>query len=398
MRIPRIYNSILANHYVENRQIALLVGPRQVGKTSICKPLGVYLDFDNLDHRRLIVKGPEAVAEFLGLNQLRETKAVVIFDKLHKHAKWKSFLKGFFDTYEERVQVAVTGSSRLDVWRKGGDSLMGRYFLYHVHPFSVGELIRPKVNAEKLFASPEALPIADWNALQEFGGFPEPFVKRDIRFANRWKTLRKQQLLREDVRELARIHELSHLELLTQLLAERSGGQLVHSHLAQDLQVSTDTIRRWVELLCNLHYGFVVRPWFKSVAKAIRKEPKWFLRDWSEVKDEGARFETLIACHLIKAVETWNDLGMGIFELRYVRDKNRREVDFLLVQDQKPWILVEAKLSDTSLSPSLRYFKELLKAPHAFQVVCNEPFVKADPFLLKDCVIVPAQTFLSMLP
>jgi hypothetical protein len=135
----------------------------------------------------------------------------------------------------------------------------------------------------------------------------------------------------------------------------------------------------------------------RNVAKALRKEPKWFQRDWSGVADDGARAETLVACHLLKAVEGWTDLGFGDFELRYLRDKQKREVDFLVVRDRKPWFLVEVKQKDTTLSPSLAYFQSQTKAPHAFQVVLDLPYEAADCFQVKHPVVVPAKTFLSQL-
>jgi hypothetical protein len=159
-----------------------------------------------------------------------------------------------------------------------------------------------------------------------------------------------------------------------------------------------DTVRRWIDLLARMHYGFVVRPWFANVTKALRKEPKWFLRDWSGVADDGARAETFVACHLFKAVETWTDLGFGSFELRYLRDKQKREVDFLVVRDRKPWFLVEVKLSDTALSPALGHFQAQIKAPYAFQAVMNLPYVAADCFAVKRTTVVPARTLLSQLP
>ncbi len=397
MSRPRLYDATLIHHMADNRQMAFLVGPRQVGKTSLCRNKGAYLDWDNLDDRRVILKGPAAVADRIGLDRLNSSLPVVAFDELHKFARWKSFLKGFFDTYEKQVKILVTGSSRLDAWRKGGDSLMGRYFLYRIHPFSVGEILRP-VPGDQPLAPPSPIPDDEWDALWRHGGFPEPFVRREDRFSVRWRSLRRQQLLREDVRELARIHELGQLEMLAKLLVDRSGGQLVLSNLAKDVQVAVDTVRRWVELFVSLHYGFLVRPWFANIAKSLRKEPKWFLRDWSEVGSEGARFETLVACHLLKAVETWQDAGLGDFELRYLRDKEMREVDFLVVRDGKPWFLVEAKVSETSISPALRHFQEQLKAPHAFQVVRDLEFVGADPFERSSPVVVPAKTLLSMLP
>jgi hypothetical protein len=305
-------------------------------------------------------------------------------------------LKGFFDTHGDRVRLLVTGSSRLDVFRRGGDSLMGRYLLYRIHPWSVGECLRTGLPGREINA-PGEVAAADWDALWEHGGFPEPFLRRDSRFTRRWRSLRHEQLSREDLREVAHITDLGAMEILMQILAERSGQQLVYSNLAQEIQVSVDTAKRWVDLLGRMHYGFLVRPWFKNVAKALRKEPKWFLRDWSGLADEGARAETFVACHLLKAVEGWTDLGLGDFELRYLRDKQKREVDFLVVRDRQPWFLVEVKLADTSLSPSLAYYQTQIKAPHAFQVVIKLPYEPADCFAVRQPVVVPAKTLLSQL-
>lgn len=354
---PRLYENLLATHFAAHRQMAL-AGPRQVGKTTVCEALageGRVLNWDNADHRASIFAGSQSAAARFGLDQLRARTPVVAFDELHKFGRWKAFLKGFFDTYGGRARVLVTGSSRLDTFRRGGDSLMGRYFLFHMHPFSVGELLRTTV-PETPLSPPAALPEASWETLWTHGGFPEPFVKRDARFSRRWQDLRRQQLLKEDVRDLTRVQELGQLEALALLLAGRSGGQLIYSNLATEIRTSVDTVRRWVETLCALHYGFLVRPWFQNVAKALRKEPRWFLRDWAEIADPGARAETFVACHLLKAVETWNDVGLGRFELRYLRDKQQREVDFVVIRDRKPWFLVEVKHAATALSPTLAYY------------------------------------------
>ena len=193
------------------------------------------------------------------------------------------------------------------------------------------------------------------------------------------------------------MQELGTMEALMSILEQRSGQQLVYSNLASEIGVSIDTVRRWVDLLGRLHFGFLVRPWFKNVNKSLRKEPKWFLRDWSGLADEGARAETLVACHLLKAVEGWNDLGLGKFALHYLRDKLKREVDFLVVRDGKPWFLAEVKKGDRSLSPALAHFQSETKAPHAFQVVIDLPFEKADCFSHRQPIVVPAKTFLSQL-
>jgi len=173
--------------------------------------------------------------------------------------------------------------------------------------------------------------------------------------------------------------------------------QLVYSKLAGEVNVAVDTIRRWIDTLGQLHHGFLVRPWFTNVAKSLRKEPKWYASDWTGIDDPGQRAETFVACQLLKAVQGWSDLGLGKYELRYLRDKTKHEVDFLVVRDRKPWFLVEVKHSDTGLSPSLAHFQRQIRARHAFQAVLELPFVDADCFTRTDPCVVPARTLLSQL-
>ncbi len=172
----------------------------------------------------------------------------------------------------------------------------------------------------------------------------------------------------------------------------------MYGNLAQTVRVSVDTVRRWIDVLRQLHLGFLVRPWFKSVARSLRKEPKWFLRDWAAIADPGDKAETFVACHLLKAVEGWNDLGLGSFELGYLRDKQGREVDFVVARDGKPWFLVEVKQQDESLSKALEFYQQQLGAPLAFQVVLDADYVRADCFAEPRApVVVPAKTFLAQL-
>jgi predicted AAA+ superfamily ATPase len=394
---PRLYDAVLRHHLEQHRQMAFVSGPRQVGKTTTCRAAGDrYFNWDNADDRRILLRGPAALAESLDLTRLRSQAPVTVLEELHKYSRWKSLLKGFFDTYGAQTRLVVTGSSRLDVFRRGGDSLMGRYFLYRMHPWSVAEVLRTDLPPQEI-RPPVEIPEKDWDALLEHGGFPEPFLHRDTRFSRRWSSLRFDQLSKEDLREVTAVQELGALETLMRLLGERSGQQLVYSNLAQEVGVSVDTVRRWVDLLVRLHFGFVVRPWFANVSKSLRKEPKWFLRDWSDVADVGARTETLVSCHLLKAVEGWTDLGLGSFELRYLRDKLKREVDFLVVRNRKPWFLVEVKCSERNLSPSLAHFQSQTRAPHAFQAVLDLPFEPADCFSTHRPTVVPAKTLLSQL-
>ena len=203
-------------HLRRDRQMAFVAGPRQVGKTTTCRRhADEVLNWDNADDRAVILAGPAATAQRLALERLRSRPPVTLIDEIHKFGRWKAFLKGFFDTYGERSRLIVTGSSRLDIYRRGGDSLMGRYLLYRMHPFTVGEIVDQRLpDEERIVRAPRRIADGEWMALWEHGGFPEPFTKRDRRFTRRWAALRRQQLVREDIRDLTHIHELSQIEAL----------------------------------------------------------------------------------------------------------------------------------------------------------------------------------------
>ena len=397
--LPRLYDAMATRHLRDYRQMMFLSGPRQVGKTTSARQIADhYLNWDNSAHRALIMDGPDAVAGKFEIQALHDKLPVITFDEIRKHGRWKNWLKGFFDMHAEFCRVVVTGSSRLDLFRRGGDSLMGRYFHYRMHPLSVAELLDTSLPEEStLLRRPRALPDTDWQALWDHGGFPEPFLQCKQAFSRRWRDSRTQQLLREDIRDLTLVREVSQIGLLAERLLHRSGSSIVMSSLAGDLQVAPDTIKAWLDTLVSLHFGFLIRPWFKNVSKSLRKEPKWFLRDWSGIDDPGKRAETFIACHLLKAVDGWNDLGLGHFDLRYLRDKQQREVDFVVIRDQQPWFLVEVKQASAKLNPSLAHFQNQLQAPHAFQLVIDRDFVAADPFTRHQPTLVPARTLLSQL-
>lgn len=396
----RIYDTLLAEHLAQHRQMAFVTGPRQVGKTTTCRNhADTYANWDDVDDREQILAGPKQLVERLELNRLSRTIPAALFDELHKYPRWKRFLKGFFDTYAEQVRIIVTGSSRLDVYRRGGDSLMGRYFLYRMHPFSVAETLAQDLpDPQRIVRAPKKVKAADFEALWQHGGYPEPYLKRDPRFSRRWQSLRLEQLVREDIRDLTQIQQIDQVETLARLLERRSAHQLVYGNLAKDVRVSVDTVRRWVEVLRDLHHGFLIRPWFKNVSRSLRKEPKWLLRDWAGIEDVGDKAETFVGCHLLKAVEGWSDMGLGAFELGYLRDKEKQEVDFLVARDGKPWFLAEVKHRDESISESLEYYQEQVKAPFAFQVVIEADYVDADCFAKpRGPVVVPAKTLLSQL-
>jgi predicted AAA+ superfamily ATPase len=396
----RLYDTLLREHLASHRQMAFVSGPRQVGKTTTCRGHAMsYINWDNSDDRDEVIAGPARLAQNLGVNRLSSTIPVALFDELHKYRRWKQFLKGFFDTYADSVRIIVTGSSRMDVYRRGGDSLMGRYFLYRMHPLSIAEMNHTDLpDPERIVRPPSKIKDADFDALWQHGGYPEPFLKRDARFSRRWQSLRQTQLVRQDIRDMTQVQQIDQLETLVRILVNRSAHQLIYDNLAKEVRVSVDTVRRWIGILRSLHLGVMIRPWFRNVSRSLRKEPKWYLRDWSPIQDPGDRSETFVACHLLKAVEGWTDMGLGEFELGYVRDKEKREVDFVVVRDGNPWFLVEVKHRNEVLSPALTHYQQRLSAPFAFQVTIDADYVGADCFLKpRGAIVVPARTLLSQL-
>lgn len=401
--MQRIYLSLIKEHFDNYGQMIFLEGPRQAGKTTVSLMAGEfagrfsYLNWDNLDHRKIILGGVASVADFAGLEKLAASVPLIVFDEIHKYGKWKTFLKGFFDTYKGKTKVLVTGSSRLNIYKKGGDSLMGRYFSYRLHQLSMAELGRVSVSGREINLPFSGKGVA-LEKLYTNGGFPEPFLKDDIRFLNRWKSLRFDQLIREDLRDLSRVQELGQMELLAEMLKSQAGKLTSYSGLSNKINVSSDTVRRWIKILNSFFYCFTIQPWSTNIPRSLLKEPKIYLWDWSNVDPGGSRAENMVASHLLKAVNFWTDLGLGQYGLWFVRDKEKREVDFLVSKNNKPWFLVEVKLSSKGgLGKHLKYFQKNTGAEHAFQVVFDMEYVPEDCFRHKDPIIVPARTFLSQL-
>lgn len=399
----RIYYSILKWHLSRYQQMLFFAGPRQVGKTTVSKKAKeitedfYYLNWDRDYDRDIIIRGQEAVETYMNLALVRKKLPIAVFDEIHKYTNWKNFLKGFYDVNKEKIHTIVTGSSRLDIFSKGGDSLMGRYFPYRVHPLSVAECLRSTL-PENEISSPMEIQESLINQLLEFGGFPEPFLKADLQFLRNWKRLRQQQLFREDIRDLANIQEISQLELLAEILKHQAGQLLNLSNIAAKIGVAVNTVKRWLEILEKFYYCYLIRPYTINITRSLLKEPKVYLWDWSEVREEGKKLENFVAGHLLKAIHFWTDIGFGEYDLYFIRDKEKREVDFLVTKDKTPWFLIEVKKSkNASISESLYRFQKDLNCPHAFQVVFDAKQVSVNCFNYKEPVIVPAQTFLSQL-
>jgi hypothetical protein len=306
-----------------------------------------------------------------------------------------------FDLEDPEVEAALAGihiwpldlavarvSTRLGFRGDPADELIAATSVVHAVPL----LTRDREIHPPRRCSRESL-----GHLLEYGGFPEPFLRADARFARRWRSLRREQLVREDLRDLTRVAEIGQLAVLVEILTRQAGGLASYSSLAGEINVAVDTIRRWISILQALYVVFEVRPWFRNVAKSLRKQPKIYSWDWCSVPDEGARFENLVASHLLKAVHCWTDRGLGDYRLHFLRDVVGREVDFLVTRDDRPWFLVEVKTSERQLHAPLAYFQGATKADHAVQLVRNLDPVRKDCFAVPTPIVVPAVSFLSQL-
>ena len=373
-------------------KMLFIAGPRQVGKTTLARRImaasesSAYFNWDNRGDRAQI-----RAARWPGGN------ALVVLDEIHKWRAWKGWLKGEYDRHRERLRFVVTGSARLDVYRRGGDSLQGRYHHYRLHPFSLAEAAgtSPVSLAEPgaELAVPAGGSRETLDALMQFGGFPEPFLAASPRSLRRWQKERFERFFREDVRDLESVRDLASLQLLADLLPERVSSPLSLNALRENLEVSHRALTHWMEIFEKLYYIFRIRPYASSQVRSLQKMPKAYLWDWSVVPSEGARFENLVASHLHKFCNFLEDRDGHKVELRYLRDRSGKELDFLVTLGRKPWFAVEAKLGETAVDPALKYFRERLKIPWVYQVVrdTRRDFVEAGVRVL------PAERFLGAL-
>ena len=333
-------------------------GPRQVGKTTLAlqclggKPKRPshpsYLNWDDLAHRERILRG-----------QLPSKEPIVILDEIHKFADWRNLVKGFYDRHKGAISFLVTGSARLDHYRRGGDSLQGRYHYHRLHPFSLREM-GANAGAEEL------------EQLLQFGGFPEPLLKGETRFHRRWLREQGSRVLYEDLRDLERVREVSQLELLMQHLPECVGSPLSVHALSQRIGVAHETMENWISILERLYMVYRIAPFGAKRIRAVKKENKLYFWDWSRVPPGGARLENLVAGQLLKFCHFIEDTQGYEMELRFIRDTDKREVDFVVLRDGKPQFAVECKTGERSVSPHTRYFRERTPIPLFYQVHLGE--------------------------
>lgn len=390
---------MIQNRYLEKKitadlsqKMVFIGGPRQVGKTTLAKKIGKsayqnfsYMNWDNMDDRKKIIK-----------SMLDSDAQMIIFDEIHKYRNWKNYIKGQFDKYKEKFDILVTGSARLDLYKKGGDSLLGRYYYFRLHPFSVAEALEKNnsiVPFQKISFSSEPKMSETFKQLFEFGGFPEPFIHKNKELLRRWHNQRTEKIVKEDIRDIESIRDLSTLQTLAALLPEKVGSQFSLNSLREDLLISHKTISHWMDVLERFYYHFRISAYSARSIKSLRKEKKMYLWDWSEVPSPSVRLENIVASHLLKLCHFLYDAKGYKAELHYLRDRDGHEVDFLIAVDKKPWLAVEVKNSNQKISKNFRYFSEKLAIPFKYQLVQTENI----DFIQDDIRVMSVDKFLSAL-
>lgn len=352
-------------------KMVFLGGPRQVGKTTLARSLpqgdGGYLNWDIPEDRALLLA-----------RTLPDAK-LWIFDELHKFRGWRAYLKGLYDKTRGDPPILVTGSARLDWYRYGGDSLQGRYHYLRLHPFSVKELGSVPGALRELF---------------EKGGFPEPLLKLDGRGARRWSLEYRARLLRDDLQGVENLSDLGRLELLMASLPDRVGSPLSINAIREDLQISHPTVARWLDVFERVYAIFRLPPFGAPKLRAVKKEQKHYHFDWTLVSEPGPRFENLIASHLLKWVHFQIDVEGRDLELRYFRDIDGREVDFIVTERRKPILAVECKLSAGPPDRGIRYFVERFPKVEAWQICLDGSADLRTPDGIR---LAPAEKLLSNL-
>lgn len=357
-----------------------LSGPRQVGKTTFMQeiisksyPHTTYFNWDIVDNKKTLLADPYF---FQSVDIESGERTLVILDEIHKYRQWKNYLKGVYDKFHDRFSFAVLGSGRLDISKRGGDAMTGRFLEMHLFPFTMAELSRRKIDVKQFLKDPfSGMDFPDaiqsetvWKQLFNLGGFPEPFLSGKESTWRRWSANYGRQIIREDMRSIHEIKLIDDIETLFSLLPTKVGSPLSINNLTTDLQVSFPAVKNWLELFDYFYLTFRISPWTKKVSRAILKEKKLYLFNYPLIADTAARFENMVALELLRAVRSWNEWGWGDFGLYYLRNKEKKEVDFLLTKDHEPFLLIEAKLTDTTPAPALLEFQSVFKIP-AIQLV-----------------------------
>lgn len=369
------YKSIWAD-FNKDKEMVFISGARQAGKTTLSKDIAseeqscLYFNYDIPINKATILNHPTFFEE---VDRRKNDQPLIILDEIHKFKEWKNYLKGVYDGYAGEFRFLITGSGRLDLSRKRGDALSGRYYHFHLFPFTIGEIFASsphQLDQKRLLEIPEQNAIAQeaWDTMAQVSGFPEPFIKGTKLKYRRWAQSYHRQVIRDDIRDEFAVRQVDAMEALYVLLGGCVGSPFSASNHARTLKLSHKTVSSWVTVFERFLLVFKLRPYSKQISRSLVKEPKIYYYDFCRVQDEALRFENMVAVELNRAVTLWSDFGFGDYELWYLRNKEKEEIDFLVTENSNPLIMVEAKLSDTTTSPNLIKFQNALQIP-AVQLV-----------------------------
>ena len=399
--IPRWVEDYAFDESLIGRHMVFLAGPRQVGKTMLARHWleqkgcsSLYFNWDDILTRKAYLGNSrffESQARSLGIKD-----PWIVFDEIHKRNRWRDILKGAYDVFGNEFRFLITGSARLDLFRRSGDSLVGRYSLFHMMPFNLGEIAG--VRRTSCFLEKKALPRLlqefeeeivgslppdteeTYRGLLEFGPFPEPFLRQNERFSRKWHQDYFSLVVRQDLKDISRVLELDKIENLLFLLSPRIAAPLSMANLATELEVAHTTVKSWLEQLRRLYLIFPVPPWARKVSRGLRREKKWYFLDWCYAPEGPARLENMVATCLYRTCLAMTDMGHGIYQLNYIRTIDKKEIDFIITLDHTPVLAIEVKSGETQLSRSLSHRKGWFSNPTlGVQVVDKRGILERHP-------------------
>lgn len=405
--VERFIHEILTDEKF-GRQMRFIAGPRQVGKTTLAKKIleskgcpALYYNWDNQSIRSKYRMNADFFLE--DVKKLRKrSKIWLCFDEIHKVHKWKNILKAFFDEHEQKIYALITGSARLDLFRRSGDSLTGRYFLFHLLPIALSELRSAKLPFSftqnvndfldnRIYPSANGADVDTFKIIYEFSGFPEPLLKQDSVFHKLWQREYLETIVYEDLRDISQIKDLESVARLIEILPMTVGTPLSIQSLTRELEINFATVKNYLHYLDLCYLTFSLSPYSKKIMRSIKKSKKLYFYDWTRITDNpAARFENFIACQLKSLVSAWRDYGLCDADLYYLRTEDGKETDFLIVINRKPWLLIEAKYSSNVIEKHhYRHSKELGRVPILQLTYSGGNLVKKSD----NAHIIPAEKF-----
>jgi predicted AAA+ superfamily ATPase len=416
--ISRSVENYAFDESLTGRHMVFLAGPRQVGKTmlakawlekNLCSPL--YFNWDDISTRKAYFANSrffESPARSSGVSD-----PWIVFDEIHKRSQWRDILKGAYDLFAHDFRFLITGSARLDLFRRSGDSLVGRYNLFHMMPFNISEITRLQQGPcflqekdpikrfrtfEQQVTHPIDAEISETCAyLYQYGPFPEPFLKQNERFSRKWHQDYFSLAIRQDLKDISKVSELDKIEHLLSLIPSRIMSPLSMANLARELEVAHTTVKSWLEQLKRLYLLFSVEPWAKKISRGLKKGKKWYFLDWYYAPEGAARLENMVATYLFRACLALTDMGYGKYQLFYARTLEKKEIDFVIALDNQPILALEVRTGDAQLSAALKTRQTWFpsRPTLGIQVVDKRKVLQK---YSKDTWMVSAERFLSILP